>query len=96
MKLATSTAELTPEVREAVQPGWRVMCSTADDPDTLFCLEVRRLAGDRFAGPLTWHPHAARVDLDEWVEFTGWQHVQASTRVTSTPAASAGRRARSD
>ena len=78
MKLATTTAELTPEAREAVQVGSHVMCATADDPTTVFCVEVRRLDGDRFAGPLIWHPHPHRVDLDEWVEFTGWQYVQTA------------------
>jgi hypothetical protein len=36
------------------------------------------------------HPHAARVDLDEWVEFTGWQYVQAAHPGDQHPSGSGG------
>jgi hypothetical protein len=83
MKLATKgTAEIPADIREAIGPGWHLVCASVDEPDTWMCLEVERRDVDRFLTRVEWHPHPYRdphrVEIGELVEVAGFEYVLAA------------------
>jgi len=88
VKLATATTTLPVDIREQVQPGWHAAVSDVDTPEQWCCIEVRQVdAGSgRCAGPLVWHPHPRRVELDQWVTVGGWEYWQGAHRADEHPA----------